>query len=87
MTRFTAILLLLALFSVAYLSNARKEPAGEYWNRVMEKQAMPKALRDLLPSGAGGGSDPAGVRFATNFQTMKTNPAIIYHSPVDKASP
>lgn len=63
-------------FQLSCVSEARKDP-GEYWKSMMNDEAIPKAIGDLMDQNRASNSEKWD-HFVRNFET-KPN-VIIYHS-------
>lgn len=63
------------LFQFACVCEARKDP-GEVWKAVMDEEAMPRAIKDLLVVD----SNSKMGRFVSNFDT-NPNLIIYNHAP------
>ncbi|KAL3843470.1 hypothetical protein ACJIZ3_000873 [Penstemon smallii] len=68
---------ILSLLSIAYVSDARKDP-GEYWKNIMNGEPMPKAIKDLFNLNSASDFTTGMNHFARDFDT-KPN-VIIYHT-------
>ncbi|KAH7852011.1 hypothetical protein Vadar_019466 [Vaccinium darrowii] len=85
-----AIFLLALLLLVTNFGNARKDPAANYWKRVMKGEPMPKAIEEVLVHDHGAEIseskekkrwDPSQINMAHFMRDFDTSPnVIIYHS-------
>lgn len=67
------------LFQFACVCEARKDP-GEVWKAVMDEEAMPKAIEDLIVVDLNSKSGPKMGRFVRNFD-VNPNLIIYNHAP------
>ncbi|OWM89184.1 organ-specific protein S2-like [Punica granatum] len=48
MKPFCAFIIPFSLLLLLSFTHARKDPAGDYWKKIMKDQPMPEAIRDLI---------------------------------------